>query len=63
MENNTVLVVGGAGYIGSHMVKALVSDGFRVITLDDLSNGHREMVTGGHFIDGSIADEKARYDF
>lgn len=51
-----ILVVGGAGYIGSHMVKQLLSSGHAVVTLDDLSTGYRDAVLGGHFIQGSIAD-------
>jgi UDP-glucose 4-epimerase len=39
-----VLVTGGAGYIGSHAVRALVDDGHSVVVLDDLSAGHREAV-------------------
>jgi UDP-glucose 4-epimerase len=50
------LVVGGAGYIGSHMVKALLQAGHQVVTLDDLSTGYRDAVTGGEFIQGSLAD-------
>ncbi len=51
-----ILVVGGAGYIGSHMVKRLLRAGHDVITFDDLSSGHREAVLGGEFIEGSLAD-------
>jgi UDP-glucose 4-epimerase len=36
-----VLVTGGAGYIGSHMVKELLRVGYRVTVLDNLSRGHR----------------------
>jgi UDP-glucose 4-epimerase len=36
------LVIGGAGYIGSHMVKMLGQRGCNVTTLDDLSSGHRD---------------------
>lgn len=50
-----VLVVGGAGYIGSHMVKMLLRAGHHVVTLDDLSSGHRDAVLGGEFIKGSLA--------
>jgi UDP-glucose 4-epimerase len=52
-----VLVVGGAGYIGSHMVKMLGRQGCSVTTLDDLSSGHRDAVLCGDFVQGSIADE------
>lgn len=51
-----VLVIGGAGYIGSHMVKMLLSSGHQVMTLDNLSSGHRDAVLGGEFIQGDIAD-------
>lgn len=40
----TILVTGGAGYIGSHAVLALKNAGYEVIVLDNLSNGHRELV-------------------
>ncbi|RZB36594.1 MAG: UDP-glucose 4-epimerase [Desulfobacteraceae bacterium Eth-SRB2] len=56
MKNEKILVVGGAGYIGSHMVKDLLDSGYAVITLDDLSTGHRELVTGGEFIEGGLGD-------
>jgi UDP-glucose 4-epimerase len=51
-----IMVVGGAGYIGSHMVKQLLRGGHNVVTLDDLSTGYRDAVLGGSFIQGSIAD-------
>lgn len=51
-----ILVVGGAGYIGSHMVKMLLDGGHEVITLDNLSSGHREAVLGGIFVEGDLAD-------
>ncbi|MGB2929412.1 MAG: UDP-glucose 4-epimerase GalE [Desulfobacterales bacterium] len=56
MKNGKVLVVGGAGYIGSHMVKDLLDTGYDVITLDDLSTGHRELLPGGEFIEGGLGD-------
>lgn len=51
-----ILVVGGAGYIGSHMVKMLHLAGHNVMTLDNLSNGYRDAVKYGDFIEGDIAD-------
>ena len=56
------LVTGGAGFIGSHIVAALMADGARVRVLDDLSTGHRENIEeiGGDldFVQGSVADEQ-----
>ena len=51
-----VLVVGGAGYIGSHMVKMLGRQGCSVTTLDDLSSGHRDAVLCGDFVQGDMGD-------
>ena len=51
-----VLVIGGAGYIGSHMVKLLGQLGYSVITLDDLSSGHRDAVLCGDFVQGNFGD-------
>ena len=52
----SVLVVGGAGYIGSHMCKMLVQHGYDVIVLDNLSTGFRDAVRYGHLIEGDLAD-------
>lgn len=52
-----ILIIGGAGYIGSHMVKMLLAKGKDVIILDDLSSGHRDAVLGGVFIHGNVGDE------
>ena len=57
MTNLHVLVVGGAGYIGSHMVKHLAKTGCRVTTLDNLVSGHRDAVLHGDFVLGDIADK------
>ncbi|WP_416560649.1 UDP-glucose 4-epimerase GalE [Limnohabitans sp. yimb22184] len=51
-----VLVIGGAGYIGSHMVKLLGRRGCDVTTLDNLSNGHRDAILFGSFVEGDVAD-------
>src|SRR5690606_9929289 len=51
-----VLVVGGAGYIGSHMVKMLRGAGAEVVVLDDLSGGHRESVGDAPLRVGDIGD-------
>ena len=54
-----VLVVGGAGYIGSHMVLALHQAGHEVVTLDNLSTGHRDAVLAGEWVLGDLADPVA----
>jgi UDP-glucose 4-epimerase len=51
-----ILVVGGAGYIGSHMVKQLAQSGHDVLTLDNLSYGYRDAVRYGEFIEGDLGD-------
>ena len=52
-----VLIVGGGGYIGSHMVKLLCREGFDVVTLDNFSAGYRDAVTGGELVDSGQLDE------
>ena len=54
-----VLVVGGAGYIGSHMVQLLVHQGHHVVVLDNLSTGYAPAVTAGKLIVGDIKDQQA----
>jgi UDP-glucose 4-epimerase len=51
-----ILMMGGAGYIGSHMVKHLGQLGCAVTTLDNLSSGHRDAVLCGDFVHGDLAD-------
>ncbi len=57
-EMKNILVVGGAGYIGSHMCKYLAKNGYHPIVLDNLVYGHREAVKWGHFIEGSMDDSE-----
>jgi UDP-glucose 4-epimerase len=58
MKEKTILVVGGAGYIGSHMVKELLAVGHAVIVLDNFSTGHRALLSGGRLIEGDLGDPK-----
>ena len=51
-----ILVVGGAGYIGSHMCKHLFNRGYQPIVLDNLVCGHRQAVKWGPFFEGSMRD-------
>jgi len=53
---DSVLLVGGAGYIGSHTAKYLAQQGFLPVVYDDLSRGHREAVKWGPLEVGDIAD-------
>jgi UDP-glucose 4-epimerase len=54
----TVLVVGGAGYIGSHMVKMLAMNNFNPVVLDNYSTGFADAVRYGQAVEGSMADRK-----
>ncbi len=59
-NNNTqthILVTGGAGYIGSHVVKQLGQAGHEVTVLDNLSTGRREAVLSGKLVVGDIGDK------
>jgi UDP-glucose-4-epimerase GalE len=56
---STILVVGGAGYIGSHAVKSLMGAGHHPVALDNLSRGHRDAVLCPHFIRADLTDGKA----
>lgn len=51
-----ILVTGGAGYIGSHMVKLLRASGHEVLVVDDLSTGFESALLGANWICGSIGD-------
>lgn len=54
----TLLVVGGAGYIGSHMVKCLLEADYQVVVLDDLSAGFRDSLLGGSLVVGDCGDRE-----
>lgn len=56
MGNGTVLVTGGAGYIGSHVVRQLGERGERVVVLDNLCTGFRDAVLHGTLIEGDTGD-------
>lgn len=51
-----ILVVGGAGYIGSHMVRILARAGHKVVVLDNLSTGHASSVKSGELVIGEMQD-------
>lgn len=52
-----ILITGGAGYIGSHANKKLKTEGMETVVVDNLDQGHREMVKWGTFEKGDIKDE------
>ena len=58
MKNKTILVTGGAGYIGSHVVRQLGEAGESIISIDNLSTGFREAITAGNLIIGDTGDYK-----
>ncbi len=54
-----ILVTGGAGYVGSHCVKELLRQGYEVVVLDNLSQGHRKAVLTKHFVQADLLDMTA----
>jgi len=55
----SILVTGGAGYVGSHACKALANRGYVPVVFDSLSRGHREAVRWGPLVVGELADRNA----
>ncbi len=56
-QRHGILVTGGAGYIGSHVLLQLREAGERVVVLDDLSTGFREAVRGAELVVGNVGDQ------
>jgi UDP-glucose 4-epimerase len=52
-----ILIVGGAGYIGSHINKELNKQGFKTLVLDNLSTGRKELVKWGEFVEVDLVDK------
>lgn len=59
MREKVILVIGGAGYIGSQCCKAFAASGWRVVVFDNLSTGWRDFVQWGELIEGDILDQGA----
>ncbi|ADQ46584.1 UDP-glucose 4-epimerase [Caldicellulosiruptor kronotskyensis 2002] len=53
-----ILVTGGAGYIGSHMVWLLLEKGYDIVVIDNLEKGHKKAVLGGKFYNGDLKDKE-----
>jgi UDP-glucose 4-epimerase len=56
VSNGTILVTGGAGYIGSHVVRQLGEAGEKIVVIDNLGRGFRQAVTAGELVVGDVGD-------
>jgi UDP-glucose 4-epimerase len=56
MANGAILITGGAGYIGSHVVRQLGAAGEKIVVLDNLTKGFRQAVTAGDLVVGDVGD-------
>src|SRR5262249_32703962 len=56
LMSQSILVTGGAGYVGSHACKALAAADYRPVVFDDLSRGHAEAVRWGPLVRGNLHD-------
>jgi UDP-glucose 4-epimerase len=59
LKNGRILVIGGAGYVGSHFVRRAVNSGFRVSVMDNLFKGHLSAVRGHDFFHVDLKDAAA----
>ena len=55
-QSKNILIVGGAGYIGSHTTLALKDAGYGTIVYDNFSTGHRDAVFSDHLVEGDLSD-------
>ena len=60
--SKTILVIGGAGYVGSHFVRHAANFGCNVTVMDDLSTGHRSAVQRARFVSGDLKDRRTVED-
>ena len=62
MNKKTILVTGGAGYIGSHICKKLYKNGYNPVTFDNLVYGHKEAVKWGDLFIGDLLNENSLFE-
>lgn len=58
MSKKSILVTGGAGYIGSHVVRQLGEAGERVVVVDNLTTGFPDSVLYGDLVEGNMGDQE-----